>query len=176
MAFPGQPFGYSPPRPDFGFPPGVMPFFGGWQPQRPFSGALAPPPPPPPPPPPAPAAPALVNLANAPGGICYLFPAKHTAINLIPGNLRPWETRNEQFHFTRFSVPSNISVGELIRLLSGGGSAPVTVTECLEHSRGRWDKGVSIASGDAAASKTLAAVGWHEGRGSANPVWVVLRR
>ncbi|KAI9791243.1 MAG: hypothetical protein M1816_004235 [Peltula sp. TS41687] len=175
---------FDPNRPDYGFPYGVLPMFGGFQPM----------PPPPPPPPPAPAAPAPATAPPAPlttipsshvdpaaagvnPGISYLYPAKHTSLHVIAGSFVPYESPHVEFQFSIVRVPCNMTVAELIEQLGADG-ANDKVTECVELGEGAWAKGASIVKSNDMAKKTLAQVGWDEDRGEGPkpPVWICVSR
>ncbi|KAI9884897.1 MAG: hypothetical protein M1823_003304 [Watsoniomyces obsoletus] len=162
-------------RPDMDFPPGVFPFFGGFQPAPP--GPPPPPPPPPQPPPPPPAQPAF--LPGMTQGMTYLFPAEYTCLHVILNPVVPFESPDVEFQFTILRCPVNMTVLELLNQL-GATKGPADkngVTECLELGDGYWSKGLSIFKSDGAAKSTLAQVGWDQKRGTSHkPVWLVVSR
>ncbi|KAI9801716.1 MAG: hypothetical protein M1833_002398 [Piccolia ochrophora] len=174
--------GLSAPRPDHGFPPGAIPFFGGYQPQPPAPplAATRAPPPTPPGAGAALSAPGGVQMAGVDSGLCYLFPMKHTILHVIVGSTPPYEAQNTGFAFGVHVAPCFLTVKELIiqlgKALNLGGI--IGVTECLEAGHGRWAKGISIAKDEDGAEQTLESLGWDNKRGVGGlpPVWVAVNK
>lgn len=171
-----------PPRPDFEFPPGVMPAFGGYQPEPPQPAGPGPAPPPKDPPKPR-RLPGVHRNAGSVGvgpGMHYLYPDKHTTLHVIVDDTNPVEKPNTAFQFTPLRVPCSMTVKELIHQLGAraGPDDKNGVTEVMENGIGRWEKGASIFKNQDAAKQTLEKLGWNEHRGQPprKPVWIVVSR
>lgn len=50
------------------------------------------------------------------------------------------------------------------------------LTEMVALGGDRWAEGDSFTQGGEAGKRTLGEMGWGEGRGDADPVWLVVKR
>ncbi len=115
--------------------------------------------------------------APTPAGFDYLYPAANTSIHVFTPNHLPYESPGTEARFRIFKVYSGVTIKQLIVSLggTGGNDKKCGVTECVERGDGMWSKGATVYRGDAAASRTLASMGWDHQRGDSRmPVWLAL--
>ena len=109
----------------------------------------------------------------------YLFPEReaHTLIHFFLDEVKPWESPGGSYTWAAFTVPTMMTVKQLIRQLGRRNSNVELdgISECIELGDGVWLRGSSFKLGDSNADQTLEALGWTEARGTVNkPVWIAL--
>ncbi|KAF6241122.1 hypothetical protein HO173_000916 [Letharia columbiana] len=173
--------GYGPPPPysgpqDNAHPPRTLsPHPGTRRGPPPYHPTLHPGPPPPAPPYEPPGQYLDGHLLHGAGWSYLLPPGEHTTIHFVGDGTRPCDDpRPRPFAFTRHKIPSRTRVRDLIRALGAPEGDGVGVTQMLELGDGRFVAGLSVTRGGADAGRELGEVGWRQGRGGGEPIWIVV--
>lgn len=119
------------------------------------------------------------TYVSLPNGSNYIFPERHTLVHVVAGGHIPWENPGRRFGFTRLTVPSMMTVKELIRQLgaTAGGDDKNGITECIECGDGTWIKGSTFFQKDDKSKQTLETLGWDSTRGQdRKPVWIAVHK
>ena len=107
----------------------------------------------------------------------YLFPEKHTVIHYFFDEFKPWEHQGVAHTWAAFTVPTMVTVKQLIRQLRRERNDEQLdgISECIELGDGAWLRGSSFKLSDDNSDQTLEALGWTEARGTVmKPVWLAL--
>lgn len=119
------------------------------------------------------------NLCNTSGGsgcepgFNYFFPPEHAKIFVLRCGTPPWQvTDQSQIGFTASHVPTNVTVGQLMRGFGCDHPIPKKnkVVEVVPGGQGKWYKGLTV-SGDEKdkVKQDLASMGWAGSRGDGKP-------